>query len=162
LVATTVAKRNVPPASSTILLLATKLPETASEPPDSTNDSAHSMLPTAWAPAEWVTVMDRAGLITTLSLAPGNFPVLQFAVFVQSPLPPTQETVAARLEVEIEKIKTPAAIVEVNMENCNFMKALLFLNAPGQNGTNTDDGKNARPSGRNPPKIARRFSHHSE
>src|ERR1035437_4056417 len=57
------------------------------------------MLLTVCVPEECVTVMLAPAPITTVSLAPGKEWVLQLVVVFQSPLPPTQETVAADKEL---------------------------------------------------------------
>src|ERR1017187_4920345 len=77
------------------------------------------MLFTKCVPAECVTVIVAAGLITTSSLVPGNAPVLQFAVLVQSPLPPTQETVAA--VTALEKNRTAVNTAIANLRSCLFI-----------------------------------------
>ena len=97
LVVVTVAVCNVPP-DRVMVLLARNEVVTAKTPPESTKPSLLRMLLTVWVPEEWVTVMGDAGLRTTSSLVPGNAPVLQLLAVFQSPLPPTQETVAASTE----------------------------------------------------------------
>jgi hypothetical protein len=54
-------------------------------------------------------------------LVPGSAPVLQFAVLVQSPLLPTQETVAAVTALEVNRTAKRMAIPN--------LRSALFINA---------------------------------
>jgi hypothetical protein len=95
LLVTRVAPRSVP-LESVSVVSAWNVLETVSDPPESTNACWHWTLLTTWMLEEWVTVMLGPGPITTSSLVPGSAPVLQFVAVFQSPLPPVQDTVAAR------------------------------------------------------------------
>jgi hypothetical protein len=84
------------------------------------------MLLTVCVPEECVTVIAAAGLITTLSLIPGNAPVLQFVAVFQSPLPPTQDTVAA-VNV-LEKNRTAEKMAIPNFRSFLFINVELTKN----------------------------------
>ena len=95
------------------------------------------MLLTVCVPEECVTVIVAAGLMTTLSLVPGKAPVLQFVAVFQSPLPPTQETVAA--EIGLDKNRTAKKTAIPQLRSCLFIKSDLIkiIQRPRQNKVNS-------------------------